>query len=63
MTLTETEPMPSGIGPGRDRPKYAGTDDRCAYRDYENVRCVEAATDTVRGELYCGPHADLMAGI
>lgn len=58
----ETLPQPAGIAPSQ-RPKYAGTDDQCSFHDHLGIRCVETATDTVQGKLYCSPHADLVAGI
>lgn len=68
MTITEEHPVPAGAGPGSDPPKHAGTDDRCSWEEWDALRlkaqrCHKTGTDTVRGLLYCSPHADLAAGM
>ena len=68
MTITETEAAPetSGAAPGPGRLKRAGTDGRCSWILWGaegSGRCPEYATDTVKGKLYCSPHADRAADI
>lgn len=68
MTVTELEPQTGGRPPGDHDDKHAGTDDRCSFVYWDalrlqNVRCPKTATDTVNGELFCSPHADVVAGL
>lgn len=51
---------PRAVPPART---LVGHDDRCSWEDHLGARCMQVATDTVAGDLYCSVHADLVAGI